>query len=59
VNVNRSNADDTLPMTSAHAQAAEVWDNERALAHEKAHCRLWPADHPGARYECLIADAAP
>jgi hypothetical protein len=27
----------------------DVWDDERALRHEMAHCNGWPGDHPGAR----------
>jgi hypothetical protein len=29
----------------------DVWDDERALRHEHAHCHGWPGDHPGARYD--------
>jgi hypothetical protein len=28
----------------------DVWDDERALRHEMAHCNGWPGTHPGARY---------
>ena len=27
----------------------DVWDDERALRHEMAHCNGWPGNHPGAR----------
>jgi hypothetical protein len=28
----------------------DVWDDERVMKHERAHCNGWPGDHPGARY---------
>jgi hypothetical protein len=28
----------------------DVWDDERAMRPERAHCNGWPGDHPGARY---------
>jgi hypothetical protein len=28
----------------------DVWNDERVLRHERAHCNGWPGDHPGARY---------
>jgi hypothetical protein len=27
----------------------DVWNDERAMRHEMAHCNGWPGDHPGAR----------
>lgn len=29
----------------------KVWDDDRAMAHERAHCAGWPSDHPNPKYE--------